>query len=1045
MRFDPPLTYRGALQILGADDPPWITRLGDVLGGAILAAPVVATLGPLAGVAALWGWVDQRNEAISLLRKAVARSRGRIFKTAGYERHQRVVAAHTAIVVGSFFEVLHEQYPLVRISEEEKEYFTTDGWRAVGQPLLEVLYQAEVPAPSAARGYVENRTEIGYWYDALADRVRRFLTGLQVWNSVSFNPKSLVEKALERYSTYYLGLSADVPEFFYWASFGEHAATRTTVYRLRADVRAALDEQTVALARLGRMLEITAGAAVTGTELRDSVHRANRGALTEPIIPAEAQHRDDHVTFPSVQDIYIEPRYRVATHAQDARPWDDAWWQGRPGYDDLDMFLAAYATAPQSTSAPLLLLGHPGAGKSMLTRVLAARLPASGYTVVRVPLRRVDADAPVYEQIQQELDRITHARVPWARLADESRETIRVVLLDGLDELLQASKGRRAGYLHQVADFQRREAEQGRPVLVIVTSRTVVADQVTIPAGSPVAYLDDFDEPRIRDWLSRWHTANLAGISSGRTRALAPETAMQHAGLVGQPLLLLVLAIYSADPRSRALDAGLSTAALYRELFQRFAYREATKLLSHDDPHLSTALDDHLWRLRVAALAMFNRGAQSVTDEDLGNDLRALRRGAGPGRAADLGQQTIGQFFFVHSAEADTHHRRRAQASYEFLHATFGEFLVADHLLSELERLASGGVHHDVSDDLLHALSSQQVLAKRRSILDYVTELAELLPAGRAAQIVALLDQLIAGARQRPPSVRFTEYTPMGVDRLREMATYTANLILLRVTTESPMPLPPRKEWSPLVDLWQSGLDIESWASLLQTIHRNGDVLSLEVPFRRSLVYAVAEAGLHGDTDQEQILQIGQSVFSGWFDSYSDRPIILMIAHLAGAAAGHDEADPYVIEMDFQDLNANPNELRWASTLLNDVLVRNCRSMDRLALDQRVGWFLRHRPLIVLRPFTLAVVVSTHPRLLVEHEELRDPSLYAADGVTPEILLAGELDASEPEERERLRVLRQEVRGAARRDGVPTPDGVLDVVRAMLAAQQRPPAEPDHP
>src|SRR3712207_7629487 len=42
----------------------------------------------------------------------------------------------------------------------------------------------------------------------------------------------------------------------------------------------------------------------------------------------------------------------------------------------------------------------------------------------------------------------------------------------------------RTGYLHDVVRFQELEADQDRPVAVIVTSRTVVADRVDIPQGT---------------------------------------------------------------------------------------------------------------------------------------------------------------------------------------------------------------------------------------------------------------------------------------------------------------------------------------------------------------------------------------------------------------------------------------------------------------------------------------------------------------------------------------------------------------------------------
>ncbi|GAA3204234.1 hypothetical protein GCM10020216_003500 [Nonomuraea helvata] len=108
MRREPSLTYRGALAILGRHDRPRIARLDKLLGGVILTAGAVAlggtALAPLAVFAAVWGWVDQKNEAISLLRAALDSATDRLMKTSGYERHQLICAAHTTIVMAAFFE-----------------------------------------------------------------------------------------------------------------------------------------------------------------------------------------------------------------------------------------------------------------------------------------------------------------------------------------------------------------------------------------------------------------------------------------------------------------------------------------------------------------------------------------------------------------------------------------------------------------------------------------------------------------------------------------------------------------------------------------------------------------------------------------------------------------------------------------------------------------------------------------------------------------------------------------------------------------------------
>ena len=256
---------------------------------------------------------------------------------------------------------------------------------------------------------------------------------------------------------------------------------------------------------------------------------------------------------------------------------DEHWWSGASTLEDLDLWFSAYALSADSTRRPLLLLGHPGAGKSMLMQVLAARLPAQKFTVVLVPLRAVGASAPILDQIQLALDQATHRRVDWPTLSDETMDTIRVVILDGLDELLQASNADRSGYLQDVMDFQRVETEQGRPVICIVTSRTVVADRVDVPHGTAVVKLQDFSESQIARWLSTWNSTNATQIDNETIHGLSVEAALSQYDLAKQPLLLLMLALYSANPNSPTLESGLSKTDLYQRIIHDFARRQVAK------------------------------------------------------------------------------------------------------------------------------------------------------------------------------------------------------------------------------------------------------------------------------------------------------------------------------------------------------------------------------------------------------------------------------------------------------------------------------------
>ena len=593
-----------------------------------------------------------------------------------------------------------------------------------------------------------------------------------------------------------------------WALLSEHAATRSLVSRAREDIIAALDVNREALGLVEALLNLTPTSSDDRIDLRSAVERVNRGVLDQPIVPTDAEQYSTNIIYPAIGRIYINPHYRIAAAEHLAWAADERWWDTQRVRDDLDLALTAYITAPNSTTLPMLLLGHPGAGKSMLTKVLAARMPASAYTVVRVPLRQVSANAPIHDQVQQALDLATHKRVDWWRLVEESHTTTRVVLLDGLDELLQATSNDRSGYLQEVMEFQRVEAEQDRPVVTIVTSRTVVADRVDIPEGTTLVKLEYFDEPQIEEWLVKWHEANAHAIASGTFRELTISGIRRQTELARQPLLLLMLALYSADPASPALDAALSTADLYRRLLDNFARREVAKKsgerLGPDE--IERRVENQLDRLSIAALAMFNRGQQAITETEVGEDLLVLNNGpSARSRPVDLGQRLIGEFFFVHAAEARplgakeeiddaaasnvVAHERRTRRSYEFLHSTFGEYLVARRVLNELVDVAETALAgrrgpRDPDDDMLFALLSHYPLAVRRSTLSFAAELFASLTDDERHHALEVLGTLIESYRCRHGSDRYAGYRPVPIDQLRQLAAYSANLIALRVALE---------------------------------------------------------------------------------------------------------------------------------------------------------------------------------------------------------------------------------------------------------------------
>jgi hypothetical protein len=942
---EPAITFRGALKILGHDDRSWLDRLDRLLGGVILASG-------LTPVSAVWGWVDQKNEATGLLRGVLNAVSGRLDRAGGLARHELVVAAHTTLVLSAFFETLRDAlgqtYDKAKFTKAEKVMLGTGNWKLPGEQLVRHLYESDVPVPSAVRGFEENVEAVHRWAFKRMITVGSFLDGLgfgDKWSKMPF-----LSTVAKRYRSNYLRLATAVPEFKVWADLGEHAATRTALARLEALLSHAVRQS-------------------APRDLRAVVAGLNRTELSRPVIDIDTDGYGFDAVFPAVERIFRTPHFRCATANRDARIGDEQWWTDVHRQHDLDAVLARHFSTPDSTRLPLLLLGHPGAGKSLLTKVLAARLPESTYTVVRVPLRRVDADTTISAQVGQALADATHGRVSWPELVDQSAETIRVILLDGLDELLQATTNDRAGYLTDIAEFQRIEAAMGKPVAVVVTSRTLVADRVRVPEGTPVLKLEEFDDDQIAEWLRVWHEVN------GATRPVTPNAVMAHRELARQPLLLLMLTLYFADPAVAPTAARLSTLQLYQRLFDTYARREVTKQAGRVLPpaELTEAVHGQLNRLAIAAVGMFNRGRQSITEAELGADLAALGEPTGSGR------RLLGEFFFVHAPEAVEGEVRRG---YEFLHATFGEHLVATKVVEVLAEVAEGAYgrrrFHEPDDELLFALLSHQPLALSRPTLDFIVEYFAEMDARERTHALQTLELLISGYRHRRPASRYPDYRPQPADTVRALAAYSANLVLLRVLTDPgsgsdflDVPLATLwpgqpNAWPATMNLWAAGLDADCYRATVSAFTRRVDslVFNKRPRYDRVRFDDIDAARLRGDRGAERWLRFGYAALGERTYYDIDEPETWeesVLSGLVGIATGNQPQTFF---------NAPENLPPYVTSRVADVAYRifglHCATWDRGEVGQFLRWLMTLWVLETPPLLPLALAEHVHPGLIAD-------------------------------------------------------------------------------
>ncbi|GAB7038363.1 hypothetical protein JCM9533A_22130 [Catenuloplanes niger JCM 9533] len=772
------ISYDDAVRILGGDHAG-IVKLVDTL----LGAGMLALVGPFRDVL---GWFDAKAELSRVTTTLVTRLAEHRSGLSRQERTRRLEAAHAVIVVTAFFEALaesasplgHRDLELTAGEQRSLAGGTTTRPPVGGWP---------APIPGPAQPHQAFLGHLTTYYTERAAAVAGFVSGLAAFERLDETARrhalesiaAVTSPALDRYQSLLGRLAADFPEVAFWAGLREHAATHE---RLR-DLATGLDA-----------LHATLDAISTGRAPDDRRHglaRAYQAAMRLPIAPSGEVPAGLRV--PTLAEAFLPQLFRASAVTGQAALSSEDWWEQRPVRDDLLAFLTWHLTSPAAAAGPLLILGQPGSGKSVLTRVLAAQLPPADFLPVLVALRAVPADADLQDQIEYAVRDATGDRVEWPALSRSAGGALPLIILDGFDELLQATGVSQSDYLRRVARFQRREADQGRPVAVVVTSRTSVADRAQPPEDTIALRLEPFDVPRVAAWLDVWNRANAARFTDG-VHPISLETVLRYPELASQPLLLLMLALYDAEGNALHSAGALRPDELYERLLTRFALREVEKLGTGLPPRdVRRRVESEMRRLSVVAFAMLNRGAQWVTEEQLQSDLLALPALSGavqapttpadlraPLRAAEL---ALSSFFFVHRARATR--ERGALETYEFLHATFGEYLAArliHGIVAELvarERVTTFHTGTAVDDDLLHALLSFAPLADRRQVVLFLRDLASTLDAAAREEWLDVLIGVYRAAQLPRPARAFDGYAPELLTVPARVAAYTSNLLLL--------------------------------------------------------------------------------------------------------------------------------------------------------------------------------------------------------------------------------------------------------------------------
>ena len=520
--------------------------------------------------------------------------------------------------------------------------------------------------------------------------------------------EKLPQKAIEVYQAQYIYLADQFNDFALFSQLENFEGIHHAIKRNKEALELLIgttNKIDVGLNNLNNLVNsiTTDYSAIQAQNIVDDLKKQYIALIQEPIIDDKEIKSDTErmsLKFPKIVDAFIPQSYKCLSYQQrDIKLEDGSVWHEVPTQYDLDKFFIRYLYSPDSIDYPLIILGQPGSGKSLLTKVLSAQLMSKSYTVIRIPLREVNADDGVDILVEDQIKKDTNRPLSmqgYGGFATQFKEKPLIIILDGYDELLQAKGNVFSGYLEKVRRFQQDQKRMERPVRIIITSRITLIDKARVPINSAILRLMEFDSDQQEKWINIWNNINADYFVKKKINPFSlplKEKGEKNSviELAEQPLLLLMLAIYDSEANELAKINNIKRTELYDNLLCRFIRRERRRYVAGFEDKTpeeqEEIVDKEMNRLGVVAIGMYNRQEVVIRSRQLEEDLDTFKahREDDSSKTHTLkeSESVLGGFFFIHKSTAQDvdAHSDSSESAYEFLHNTFGEFLAADFIL----------------------------------------------------------------------------------------------------------------------------------------------------------------------------------------------------------------------------------------------------------------------------------------------------------------------------------------------------------------------------